>query len=195
MQQTIAQMRAAQVQQGVEAVRLITPALRPVGEYAEQARQLLEMIRSSWPLVEYAQRHTAQMQQAITSAGFLLAYADKVALARDAGLLRPAGRDVAGPRHHTVGASLTITPTFTVHAEVVKAADNNDVEVKPDARPDTRPIDLAALGVQLFIAWAIVFPMVQNLLPAEDQQVLGNYIAWISLMLAIVWRYEDKHKR
>lgn len=189
MREADAQMRAAQpyveqAQWGAAAVRIIMSALRDAEEYAEQARQVLEMVRSTWPIVEQIQRQTAQMRQALASAGLLLVYADRVVLAMD-----------AGPRHHAASASLTVTPTFTVHAEVVKAADSKDVDAQPDARPDTRrSIDLAALGVKLVMAWALIFPIVQALLPTADQEILGCYIATIALTLTVAWRYDDTHK-
>jgi hypothetical protein len=189
MQETIAHMRAARVEQALETAQTLMPALLYMGDYAEQARRLLELTRSTWPLAEYMQRHTAPVLQALESAGLLLQYADQVALLTDAGVLRPA------PRHYAASATLTVTPTLTAQAEVVEAADITDVETQPGKRPATRrPIDFAVLAVQLVIAWALIFPMVAAVLPAGDQQIIANYIGTLAIALAVVWRYNDTHK-
>jgi hypothetical protein len=190
-----AQAYAEQAQEAADVVRMMMPALRDAQRYAALTREVLELSRSAWPTVEYIQRHTEQTEQVLAVAGLLLAHADQVVLGANLSLLRPADR-AAGPRHHTVGAALTVTPTFTVRAEVVKADDSSkDVDTQSDTRPEARrSIDLAALGVKLLIAWALIFPMVQALMTPEQQEIFGCYIATIALALTVAWRYNDKHK-
>lgn len=170
---------------------MMMPALQDAREYAEQARQVLEMARAVAPIAEYIRRHTEQTEQALAVAGLLLAHADEIVLGANLSLLRPSDRAVGRPRHQPFNDLAAVTDTLTV----VKIIDSKVVDTQPDKRPETRrSIDLAALGVKLLIAWALIFPMVQAMLTPEEQEIFGCYIATIALALTVKWRYDDKHK-
>jgi hypothetical protein len=107
----------------VRSVEALGGPLRALAAY--QAAQLSEVLRSARPAILAAQQW-AEIDRNVKAMaiGPLLPYADQIALARRAGLAQLAELSVqsAATRDHTVGAQLTVTPTFTAVAEVTKAA-------------------------------------------------------------------------
>ena len=118
--------------------------------------------------------------------GPLLPYADQIALARKAGLAQLAELSVqsAATRDHTVGAQLTVTPTFTAVAEVTKAA--------PAERRQAN--NQAALVIALVWILAVTMPAAELKLPPEAQQYLNGLYATIGLALIVTWRINDNRK-
>ncbi len=165
-------------------------------QYAEQRRQALEMALSMAPILEYAQRQTQQAQQAREAAERMFAWLDQMVLAlgTQPQSVRLGTRRSSG-RHWTASASLTVQPTLTAHAEVVKAPGSKDQLMRPDIGSGSRrPIEYGALAIRLLQAWALVMPLVAIRMPQEDQQLIILYIATVSLALIVTWRYNDTHK-
>ncbi len=93
-------------------------------------------------------------------------------------------------------ASLLMTPTITVNAQVVTAEVSEDVAGQPDAQQDSkRSIDFGAAAIGLLWAWAAIMPVIAAHLSTADQGNIAMYIATISLALIITWRMNDNRKR
>jgi hypothetical protein len=116
----------------------------------------------------------------------LLPYADQIALARRAGLAQLAelSAQSAATRDHTVGAQLTVTPTFTAVAEVTKAAPAESRQAN----------NQAALVIALVWILAVTMPAAELKLPPEAQQYLNGLYATIGLALIVTWRINDNRK-
>jgi hypothetical protein len=159
--------------------------LRALAAY--QAAQLSEVLRSARPAILAAQQW-AEIDRNVKAMaiGPLLPYADQIALARRAGLAQLAELSVqsAATRDHTVGAQLTVTPTFTAVAEVTKAA--------PAERRQAN--NQAALVIALVWILAVTMPAAELKLPPEAQQYLNGLYATIGLALIVTWRINDNRK-
>jgi hypothetical protein len=154
---------------------------------AYQAARFGEVLRSALPLILAAQQWAEFDRNVKAMAiGPLLAYADQIVLARDAGLAQLAELAVqpAAPRDHTVGAHLTVTPTFTAVAAVTKAA----------PAEHRRAINQAALVIALVWVLALSMPAAELKLPPEAQEYLNSLYATIGLALIITWRINDNRK-
>jgi hypothetical protein len=187
-QMRLARPYVEQVRKAAEFAQSMMPAYRYAEQYAEQVRQVVEVARLMAPIVESMKRHADQVQQALAAAEMLFGYFDRAALAMATG--------TTAPPILTASANLTATSTLTVRAEVVEVADRGDVDVQPDARPETLcRIDYAAQAISLLWAWALLMPLLAARLSSTDQTVLLWYITTITLALIITWRYNDNHKR
>jgi hypothetical protein len=154
---------------------------------AYQSAQLSEVLRSARPAILAAQQW-AEIDRNVKAMaiGPLLPYADQISLARRAGLAQLAELSVqsAATRAHTVGAQLTVTPTFTAVAEVTKAA--------PAERRQAN--NQAALVIALVWILAVTMPAAELKLPPEAQQYLNGLYATIGLALIVTWRINDNRK-
>jgi hypothetical protein len=154
---------------------------------AYQSAQLSEVLRSARPAILAAQQW-AEIDRNVKAMaiGPLLPYADQIALARRAGLAQLAELSVqsAATLAHTVGAQLTVTPTFTAVAEVTKAA--------PAERRQAN--NQAALVIALVWILAVTMPAAELKLPPEAQQYLNGLYATIGLALIVTWRINDNRK-
>ena len=154
---------------------------------AYQSAQLSEVLRSARPAILAAQQW-AEIDRNVKAMaiGPLLPYADQISLARRAGLAQLAELSVqsAATRDHTVGAQLTVTPTFTAVAEVTKAA--------PAERRQAN--NQAALVIALVWILAVTMPAAELKLPPEAQQYLNGLYATIGLALIVTWRINDNRK-
>jgi hypothetical protein len=159
--------------------------LRALAAY--QAAQLSEVLRSARPAILAAQQWGEIDRNVKAMAiGPLLPYADQIALARRAGLPQLAERAAQqiAPRDHTVGAHLTVTPTFTAVAEVTKAAPTEH----------RRGVDQAALVIALVWILALSMPAAELKLSPEAQQYLNGLYATIGLALIVTWRINDNRR-
>jgi hypothetical protein len=124
-------------------------------EYAERQWALehaIEAERSFEPIIGLIQRDFREMQQALAAAQLLFTCTDL--------MLREVWAGPVAPRHIAASASLTVTPTLTAQAEVVKATDSDYVDRQPDARPNAhQPLDYEVLEVRLLLGWALIWPL------------------------------------
>jgi hypothetical protein len=154
---------------------------------AYQSAQLSEVLRSARPAILAAQQW-AEIDRNVKAMaiGPLLPYADQISLARRAGLAQLAELSVqsAATRAHTVGAQLTVTPTFTAVAEVTKAAPAEGRQAN----------NQAALVIALVWILAVTMPAAELKLPPEAQQYLNGLYATIGLALIVTWRINDNRK-
>jgi hypothetical protein len=158
------------------------------------------MWRENMPLIRAAQQYMESARTAWAMAAPLLAYADQVARAADAGMaqLAAAGWQRPGRRTVSAGASLTVTPIMVAEAKVTRAT---ETETDTDSGLDVSRRDAAGsidgVAFALIVLWlvALAMPAAQVHLSPEVQQILLAYYATISTALIVTWRVQDKRKR
>jgi hypothetical protein len=153
------------------------------------------------PLVQAAEQFVRDARRAKTSARPTLPFAQRVALAVDAGMreLLPPQKQ---PTFHQATAALTVTPVMTAVATVTASISltMQPMRVYGQATVGNRPAGLAALSdgqiLALVLVWlfAVALPRMQAALPPDLQAILSNYYATVGLALIITWRIRDKHR-
>jgi len=164
---------------------------------AELAKGGEALRRQIEPIVQAAEQFVRDSRRAKTAGEPALPFAQRVALAVDAGIreLRPAPmRAVAHPG--TVGVSVA-GPTAIAFSGSVAL---RPFRVAAQGTVENRPTGLAALSdgqiVFLVLVWlyAIVLPWFGSALPPEFHAMLSDSYATIAIALGITWRLLDKNK-
>jgi len=164
---------------------------------AELAKGGEALRRQVEPIVQAAEQFVRDARRAKTSGGPALPFAQRVALAADAGIreLRPA------PLH---AVAHPVTPEVSV-ALPTAIAFSGSVALRPfriagQVTVEDRPSGLAAFSdgqiVFLVLVWlyAFVLPWFGSVLPPEFHAVLSDYYATIAIALSITWQMHSKSK-
>jgi hypothetical protein len=154
------------------------------------------MWRENMHFIQAVQQYMEYVHEVWAIAGPLLAYADQLTRAADAGMAQLAAAGWQQPSRRGVGASasLTVTPIMVAEAKVTRAAASRtgrDVS-RRDAGGTVDPLAFA-----LIVLWrvALAMPAAQVHLSAEAQQTLNGLYATVSIALIVTWRVQDKRKR
>jgi hypothetical protein len=153
------------------------------------------------PLVQAAEQFVRDARLAKASGGLTLPFAQRVALAFDAGMheLLPACKP---PVAHQTAAALTVGISMSAAATVTSSINLAlpPMRVSSQRTVVKRPRGLAVPSdgqiVFLVLVWlyALVLPWMARRLSAECHDMLNDGYAAVAIALAITWRALDKHK-
>lgn len=164
------------------------------------------------PIVQAAEQFVRDARRAKASGGPALPFAQRIALAMNAGmreLLPERKQPVAHQRtaalvvnvsfaasaRVTSGASLTIQPIFGTSAgDVATASESASVEVLDSRRGLVARIDGQTVAVVLVWLVAVALPWLATKLPPEKHEMLSDSYATFALALSVTWRIRDKNR-
>ncbi len=176
---------------------------------AELAKGSEALRRQVEPIVQAAEQFVRDARRAKADGGPALPFAQRVALAVDAGMRELLPTPVHAIAHPgTISAAVSVPlPTITVSGslalppmrmvafgEVGSASDSLSVE-RRGPRPSLAEFSDGQI-VFLVLVWlyAVWLPWFGSRLPPELHGMLSDSLATFAIALSITWRIRDKHK-